>query len=196
MTRSLVRSALTLGCLLAASTAFAATKNPEVVKPLSTVVNSIRYERDLSALKQLAGEEQGRFLLGADWDKGTAEQKKAFVSLFHTLFGKIAFPKVRENFKHLESVTYEDPKIEGNKAEVASTILILHPLKKQELKVKYQVVKLGNAWKLVDVAVLGDSMLKGIRDDQIVPIMKDGGWDNLLKLMREKAKEVEGVKLK
>lgn len=196
MTRSIARSALTLVCLLAVGPAVAAGKNPEVVKPLSTVVNSVRYERDLSALKQFAGEEQGKFLLGADWDKGTAEQKKEFVSLFHTLFAKIAFPKVRENFKHLESVTYEDPKIEGDKAEVASTILILHPMKKQELKLKYQVVKKGGAWKVVDVTVLGDSMLKGIRDDQIVPIMKEGGWDNLLKLMREKAKEVEKVQLK
>lgn len=196
MTRSIARSALTLVCLLAAVPAFAAGKNPEIVKPVSTVVNSVRYERDLAALKHFAGEEQGKLLLGADWDKGTAEQKKEFVSLFHTLFGKMAFPKVRENFKHLESITYEDPKVEGDKAEVASTILILHALKKQEIKLKYTVVKTGGAWKVVDVAVLGDSMLKGVRDDQIVPIMKEGGWDNLLKLMREKAKELEKVPLK
>jgi phospholipid transport system substrate-binding protein len=39
-------------------------------------------------------------------------------------------------------------------------------------------------------------MLKGIRDDQIIPIMKEGGWDNLLKLMREKNAELKDVVLK
>jgi phospholipid transport system substrate-binding protein len=44
---------------------------------------------------------------------------------------------------------------------------------------------------VVDVAVLGDSMLQGIKEDQIGPIMKEGGWPHLLDLMRQKAKEVE-----
>jgi hypothetical protein len=39
-------------------------------------------------------------------------------------------------------------------------------------------------------------MLKGIRDDQIKPIMAEGGWDNLLTLMRAKVKELEKVPLK
>lgn len=53
---------------------------------------------------------------------------------------------------------------------------------------KYKLTKVGADWKLVDVAVLGDSMLKGIREDQIVPILKEGGWNKLLELLREKAK--------
>ena len=75
-------------------------------------------------------------------------------------------------------------------------ILINHPLKKQELKVKYETVKQGAGYKVIDVAVLGDSMLTGIRDDQIRPIMKDGGWDNLLKLMKEKNAELKDIVLK
>lgn len=194
MVRSLARSAVVLSALLAAVPALAA-KNEEVGKPVKTVVQSVRYSRDVAALKQFAAEEQGKFLLGGDWDKGTPDQRKEFQSLFQTLFAKIAFPKVRENFKNLDSITYEDPKVEGDKAEMASTILINHPLKKQELKVKYQVAKTGAGWKVVDVLVLGDSMLKGIRDDQIIPIMKEGGWPHLLELMRTKAKELDGVKL-
>ena len=42
----------------------------------------------------------------------------------------------------------------------------------------------GRVWYLV------------IREDQVGPIMKEGGWDALLKAMREKAKEVEKVQLK
>ncbi|MGZ3460020.1 MAG: hypothetical protein ACXU86_16120, partial [Archangium sp.] len=38
--------------------------------------------------------------------------------------------------------------------------------------------------------VLGDSMLTGIRDDQVRPIMKQGGWEHLLELMRKKNAEL------
>ena len=163
----------------------------DVSKPLKVVVNSVRYKKDLAALKLFAGDEQGKFLLGDDWAKGTDAQRKEFIELFHQLFGKMAFPKIRTNFENLDTVIYDEPTVNGDKAEIASTILINHPLKKQELKVKYQVVKQAGGYRVIDVSVLGDSMLKGIRDDQIIPIMKDGGWDNLLKLMREKNAELK-----
>lgn len=187
-----------LACLITAAfaTPSFAAGNDDVVKPLKTVVGSVRYGKDLAALKQFAGEEQGKFLLGDDWAKGTPAQQKEFVELFQTLFAKIAFPRIRENFKHLETVLYDAPKVEGDSATTNSTIVILHALKKQELKVKYRLARSAGSWKVVDATVLGASMLGDIKTEQIVPIMKEGGWEHLLKLMREKAKEVEGVKLK
>lgn len=164
--------------------------NEAVVKPVKTVVQAVRYEKDDKALANFGGEQQGRFLLGDDWAKATDAQRKEFLQLFHTLFAKIAFPKVRENFKNLASITYDEPQVEGAKAHVGSTIFINHALKKQELKVKYALEKEGAAWKVVDVAVLGDSMLTGIRDDQVRPLMKEGGWDGLLGAMRAKAQEL------
>jgi phospholipid transport system substrate-binding protein len=188
MTRSLANGCF-VGLLLAALPAVAA--HDEVVKPLKTVVGSVRYSKDAAALKLFANEDQGKLLLGDDWAKGAPDQRKEFTQLFQTLFAKMAFPKVRKNFEHLDSITYEEPKVDGANAEVASTILIMHPMKKQELKVKYTLVN-RDGWRVVDVAVLGDSMLQGIRDDQITPIMKEGGWPHLLDLMRKKAKELDG----
>src|SRR5690242_15452970 len=118
-----------------------AAPNEPVAKPVKTVVQSVRYNKDDLALKQLAIEEQGRFLLGEDWDKGTDAQRKEFIKLFNSLFSKIAFPKVRENFKNLASITYEDPVVEGDKAKVKSTVVIEHPMKKQEMKLQYTLVK-------------------------------------------------------
>ena len=140
--------------------------------------------------------EQGKLMVADAWSKGTDAQRKEFQDLFLTLFGKIAFPKIRKNFENLDTVLYEEPTVEGDTAKIASTILINHPLKKQELKVKYQLVKQSSAWKVVDVAVLGDSMLIGIRDDQVQPLLKEGGWDALLKAMREKAAELKDIQLK
>jgi phospholipid transport system substrate-binding protein len=175
---------------LALPAAAAPAANEAVTKPVKTVVQSVRYSKDDLALKQMANEEQGRFLLGDDWAKGTDAQRKEFVQLFNSLFSKIAFPKVRDNFKNLESITYADPAVEGDKANVKSTVVINHPMKKQEMKLQYSVVKEGKDWKVLDVSVLGDSMLTGIRDDQVRPILKQGGWTHLLDLMRKKEAEL------
>jgi phospholipid transport system substrate-binding protein len=185
-----------LYALLLASSAVAATPKDEVTKPLKVVINSVRYGKDLLALKSFAGEEQGKQLMGEAWAKGTDAQRKEFVELFHQLFGKIAFPKIRKNFENLDTVLYDEPVITGDRAEIASTILINHPLKKQELKVKYQLIKGKAGWQVIDVAVLGDSMLKGIREDQIEPLYKEGGWEGVLKAMREKNAELKDVVLK
>ncbi len=189
------RTLVALAALTLTMPALAGPKE-DVSKPLKVIVNSVRYGKDLAALKLFAGEEQGKFLLGDDWAKGTDAQRKEFVEQFHLLFGKIAFPKIRKNFENLDSVTYEEPTLTGDKASIGSTILINHPMKKQELKVKYEVVKQAGGYKVIDVAVLGDSMLTGIRDDQIRPILKDGGWPNLLKLMKDKNAELKDVVLK
>lgn len=170
--------------------------NEAVTKPVKTVVQSVRYEKDLKALENLGSDPQGLFLLGDEWTKATDAQRKEFTQLFQSLFAKMAFPKVRENFKNLDSITYDEPQVTGDKALVGSTIFINHPLKKQEMKLKYAVEKVAGAWKVVDVSVLGDSMLTGIRDDQVRPLFKEGGWDGLLGAMRAKNNELASVKLK
>lgn len=177
--------------------ALAAPKASEAItKPVKTVVQSVRYEKDIKALENLGSDQQGLFLLGDEWTKATDAQRKEFTQLFQSLFAKIAFPKVRENFKNLDSITYDEPQVTGDKALVGSTIFINHPLKKQEMKLKYAVEKVGANWKVVDVSVLGDSMLTGIRDDQVRPLFKEGGWDALLGAMRKKNDELAAVKLK
>jgi phospholipid transport system substrate-binding protein len=189
-----LRSVPLLAALVLAMPALAAP-NEAVSKPVKTVVQSVRYGKDLAALKHFGGEQQAKFLVGADWDKATEAQRKEFIQLFHNLFAKIAFPKIRENFKNLASITYEDPEVTGDEAKVASTVVIEHPLKKQELKLKYALAKAKDGWKVVDVAVLGDSMLTGIRTD-VRALLDEGGWDALLKAMREKDQELAKVTLK
>lgn len=189
------RVSLLLAFLVAPLT-FADAAKDAVTKPLKTVVNSVRQSKDLLALKNFGGDEQGKLLLADDWAKGTEAQRKEFVQLFHTLFGKIAFPKMRKSFENLDTILYDDPEVKSDEAHISSVILINHPLKKQELKVKYVMKKAGAGWQVIDVSVLGDSMLKGIRDDQVAPLVKEGGWDGLLKAMRDKAKELEAQPLK
>lgn len=161
--------------------------NP-VEKPVRTLIAAVRYGKFPMALKLLDGESQGKALLAADWQSATEAQRTEFIQLFHGLFAKLAFPKMQKNFEHLESIVYDAPEIAGETAKIKSTITILHALKKQELKLKYTLHKVGADWRVVDVTVLGDSMLGGIREDQIAPIFKEGGWAKLLEIMRAKLK--------
>ncbi|HEY8209318.1 MAG TPA: ABC transporter substrate-binding protein [Myxococcaceae bacterium] len=173
-------------------------KNLPEVKPLAAIIGNVRQERDLKALSYFAAEEQGKFLTGEYWAKATPAQQAEFTKGFQELFAKIAFPKVRKNFEHLGTVLYEPPKTEGGKTTVASVVTIDHPVKKQELKLKYTVAQEKGQWKVVDVAVLGDSMLLGVRDDQVQPLLMEGGWEKLLKAMKDKLaeKELASIKLK
>lgn len=163
-----------------------AAVNP-VEKPIRTLIGAVRFGKYPMALTMLDGEAQGKLLLGEEWAKGTPAQRAEFIKLFHAVFAKQAMPKIQKNFEHLESMVYEAPEITGDAASIKSVVTILHALKKQELKLKYKMQKVGADWKVVDVAVLGDSMLKSIREDQIIPIMKEGGWNKLLELLRLKA---------
>ncbi|MCY1019729.1 ABC transporter substrate-binding protein [Pyxidicoccus sp. MSG2] len=185
------RTVTFLAALALAVPALAAPKDDAVAKPVKTVVQSVRYERDAAALKLFGSEEQGKFLLGDAWAKGTDAQRKEFVELFQGLFAGIAFPRVRENFKNLDSITYEPAEVKGNEATVASTIFIKHPLKTQEMKLKYRLTKDAAAWKVVDVTVLGSSMLQDIRDSQVQPLLTQGGWDLLLTRMRTELAKVK-----
>lgn len=199
-TLSLARRPLVAAALALAAAAAAAEdpKNLPEVKPLVAIIGNVRQSRDLKALTYFNAEEQGKYLAGEHWAKATPAQQQEFNKGFQELFAKIAFPKVRKNFEHLATVLYEAPKTDGGKTTVASVIVIDVAGKKQELKLKYWVAQEKGQWKVVDVAVLGDSMMQGIRDDQVLPLLKEGGWDKLLKAMKDKLaeKELAAIKLK
>lgn len=164
-----------------------------IEKPIRTLINAVRYSKDDMALKMLDGATQGEELLEADWAKATPEQRAKFEKLFHELFAAIAFPQIRDNFEHLETILYEKPEVKGDRATMKSTLVILHPLKKQEIKVEYALKKHASGWKVVDVTVLGtggNSMLVDIRKEQVRPLFNQGGMDHLLSLMEQRAKQL------
>lgn len=154
---------------------------------IKKLIGAVRYSRDASAVATFAGDAQGAFLCGESWGKATDAQKKEFVELFHKMFAAIAFPNIRKNFEKLETILYDAPTIRGDKATLGSTIVILHPMKKQEIVATYDMLKQDGTWKVVDVTVKGDkSMLTNIRDEQVQKILASGGFDKLLDLMRKR----------
>jgi len=170
-----------------------AAKAKTIEKAVRTTVSAVRYGKDGLALKYLDSMSQGAYLLGDHWKTGSSSQQSEFAKLFTELFAAIAFPKIRKDFEHLDTILYRKPKVSGKTAEIGSTIVILHALKKQEIETTYQMRNTNSGWKIVDVTVKGDkSMLTNIRDDQVQPLFKKGGWDELLNLMRARLKKAKG----
>lgn len=194
MTRFTTIRGLALAGALSLVGSSVARADSEVDKPVSVLVKSVRYQKDANALKQMDTESEGKILLGDDWMKGTAAQRTEFQSLFQSLFAGLAFPKLRDNLQNLGTTLYDKPEITGDMAKLKSTLVIDHPLKKQEIRARFDLKNKGG-WKVVDVTVLGvgkeESMLTGIRNDQIIPLMAKGGWDHLLEAMRKRAEQIK-----
>lgn len=159
---------------------------------IGRLINSVRYGQDAAALAFLDGDTQARQLLGPAYDQGTPEQRAEFVRLFHQIFAGVAFPKMRESFEHLTTITYDAAEVKSGRIELGSVIHIQAGPKEQELRVRYWVSEgAGGPSRVVDVTIQGDkSMLTNIHDDQIQPILAEGGWPKLLDLMRTRAKEL------
>lgn len=187
-----------MSALFAALLAFtlpAAAGDADVEKPIKTFIGAVRYGKDEMAKKLIDGEGQGRVLLGPGWDQGTAAQRKEFVSLFSDIFSATAFPKLRENFQKIETIVYGKPEVTNDSAQIDSTLVVLHPLKKQEIKVRYSLSKGKSGYRLVDVTFAGDkSVLSNIRDDQLAPLFAEGGWPKVLDMLRERSKELRAPK--
>lgn len=159
---------------------------------IGRLITSVRYGQDAAALTFLDGDTQARQLLGAAYDQGKPDQRAEFTRLFHQIFAGVAFPKMRESFEHLTTITYDAAEVKPDRIELGSVIHIQAGPKEQELRVRYWVSKgPGGKTRVVDVTIQGDkSMLTNIHDDQIQPILAEGGWPKLLELMRTRAKEL------
>ena len=128
---SILAIAIAVVALPAQSTAWA--KGGSVESPCKKLIGAVRYKKDAMGLAQMDGAAQGAFLSGEHWAKATDEQKQEFVALFHKMFAGIAFPRIRSSFENLETIIYDKPEVKTETARVGSTIVILHPMKKQEI---------------------------------------------------------------
>ena len=181
-----------VGLTAPAATAAGSSGTAEVEAPCKKLIGAVRYSKDAMGLKQMDGTSQGQFLAAAEWAKATQAQRDEFVTLFHSMFSGIAFPRIRKNFENLETILYDTPTVKGDTASLGSTVVILHPMKKQEIRCTYDLKKGADGWKVVDVTIQGDkSMLTNIRDDQVQPLLAKRGWDGILEAMRKRVAKLK-----
>jgi phospholipid transport system substrate-binding protein len=160
-----------------------------VQKTLKTLVSSIRYSKDDIAAKQLSFEAMAKALLQDTWTTMSEPERKEFLTHLDTLMRRMSFAKGRDMFQYLDAVLYEPVKVQGEVAHCKSTVVVHRELKKTEIPIEWVLVKEGGAWKVADTVTMGESTTEGIRQDQVLPLLKEGGVPALLDAMRKKAAE-------
>ena len=162
-----------------------------VQKTLKTLVGSIRYGKDDTAAKQLAFTAMGKELLADDWSNLTPAEQSEVGHGLETVIRAASFAKGRDMFKYLDALLFEPARVSGDRAQVKSTIVVHRELKKTEVIIDWVLIKDGGSWKVLDTVMLGESTLKGLRDDQVVPLLKQGGTAAVLKALRDKVATVQ-----
>ena len=162
----------------------------EAQKPIKTLVNAIRYSKDDLATKQIGYDVMVEKLLDASWKDASDADKKEMISGMEKLIRGISFPAGRDIFKYLDNVLYDAPRVDGESVKVKSTVVIHRDLKKSEIVIDWVLAKSGGQWKVYDTVMQGESTLAGIRDEQIKPLIKEGGVPAVKKAMNDKVAEI------
>jgi phospholipid transport system substrate-binding protein len=162
----------------------------EAQKPIKTLINAIRYNKDDLATKQIGYDVMVEKLMDTSWKDMSDADKKELTSGMEKLIRGISFPAGRDIFKYLDNVLYDPPRADGESIKVKSTVVIHRDLKKSEIVIDWVLARSGGQWKVYDTVMQGESTLAGIRDEQIKPLLKEGGVAAVKKAMNDKVAEV------
>lgn len=121
-----------------------------------------------------------RSALAAHWEKRSPAERKEFVQLFSTLIERTYIGKI-ELYTD-ETVRYANERLENGFATVDTFIATK---KDQEILIRYSMQKSGNDWKVYDVTIEGNRLVKNYRD-QFQSIIRRSSYEDLVKTLRAK----------
>ena len=170
--------------------ALAASPPAAAQKPVKTLINSIRYGKLDLAAKQISFADMMKRLLAQDLAKFSDAEQKEFAQGLETVIRADSLPKGKDKFQYLDNVLYEDPREEKGEVRCKTTIVIYKNVKKTELVIDWILVSDSGTLKIADMVLLGESTLDGIREDQVQPLLAEGGPSKVMELLRKKVAEV------
>ncbi len=182
--------AFVLSLALATAAKAQAPSAAEGQKPIKALINAIRYSKDDIATKQVGYDVMTEKLMDTAWKDTSEADKKELIAGMEKLIRGISFPAGRDIFKYLDNVLYDAPRMDGETVKVKSTVVIHRDLKKSEIVIDWVLAKSGGSWKIYDTVMQGESTLAGIRDEQIKPLLKEGGVPAVKKAMNDKIAEI------
>ena len=128
--------------------------------------------------------ELSRRTLGRDWKKFSTEQQKEFVSLFEQILQNVYADRILAYTQ--EKIEFgKETELKKGRVEVESYIITLD---NKKVPIFYRMSDKSGQWRVYDVVIEGISMIKNYRG-QFREILKTKKPEDLLKTMREKAKE-------
>ena len=160
----------------------------KIQRPIKRLLKSIQYKKDSIALKSFDGHAQGVFLLSDAWSNQSKDEQNRFVKSLHGFFTLIAFPNLRRDLEHLETIIYEAPITEAQYVKQTAKIVVLHALKKQEVNVEFILKPTDKKnWLIFDFTIgVGDTFLTKLKRDQIEPLFKAKGWSGMMQTMEDR----------
>jgi len=189
--RLVLSCALVLALFAPVHAQAASEADPAIKKSLTTLVNAIKYGKDDTAAQKVAFGAMAQGLLTDDWGKFSPAEQAELSRGLETIVRTLSFKKGREMFQYLDALLFEPARVEGNKAKTKSTIVVHRDLKKAEIIIDWVLVKEGDNWKVLDTVMLGESTLASLRDEQVKPLLKQGGPAAVMKALRDKVAEVK-----
>ena len=155
-------------------------------KSVRALINAIRYNKDDLAAKRLNFDGMARLLLADSYAQASTAQRQDFVSSLGKLVAGTSFPKGRELFHYLDALLFEAATPQGDAMRVKSVVVVHRNLKKVELPIEWVLTRTAGQWQVVDIISMNESTAQGIREEEVLPLYKEGGLDKVLAAMHER----------
>ncbi|MGV3623789.1 MAG: MlaC/ttg2D family ABC transporter substrate-binding protein [Archangium sp.] len=180
-----------------AALALAASPGPkELVQKLDTEVQAILKSSDASTEKLSARADEfidfvelSKRAMGADWAKLTRAQQEQLGSTMKGLLrASYAQKAVQDKGNGSANVTYGEEKIEGNDAEVKTSLKV----KSDTFSVNYRLYRADAKanWRIFDVITDEVSLVETYKD-QFKKQMAKNGFDGLITALKKKQESLE-----
>jgi phospholipid transport system substrate-binding protein len=119
--------------------------------------------------------------MGKNWSKATPEQQKLIIAEFKTLLMRTyagALTQVKD-----QTVTYKPFRMDPTDTEVVVKSSVMN--KGDQVQIDYRLEKVGEAWKLYDINVLGAWLIEAYRG-QFNNQISATGIDGLIKFLQDR----------
>lgn len=177
---------------VAAAPASAAKEDKALQKTVKVLVNAIKLKKDDYAAKQLDFEAMVKGLLKDEWSSLSAADKEFFINGMEKLIRKISFKAGRDMFQYLDAITFTGAEVNGDVAELPTTVVVNHPVKgRYDQKITFVLKRDGKDWRVFDTVVLGQSTMEGIRKDQVELLLEQGGMARVKDAMKKQLAKVD-----
>lgn len=127
-------------------------------------------------------EEMSKRALGRPWKEQTPEKQREFVHLFKDLLFNAYIDRIEAYKGSAESISYNDEKIDGTYAFVATTV---RAPGEPPVGIDYRLGQVSGEWKIYDMVIEGISLVNNYRQ-QFQSILASGSFDKLLQTLAEK----------
>jgi ABC-type transporter MlaC component len=161
--------------------------SPIHTDPVATIkkmVGFIRYEKNEKAIGYIDVEHFSKNLLKEEYDKLTDAQKLEFQNTMKNYIIKKSFP-IAQNYFSKVDLTYEKPKKQGNYTFVPASLLYKGD---QKISFAWQLHEKNGEFMVTDFQSEGKLISDVNREKQILPFLKENGFDKLIKKIQDVSK--------